>query len=370
MAPLQVVEEVRRLGGEEIETTTEVDGNISAKDLEEVRKMLNQPPAVVQRTLEMTHLILNADRLSKNSTTPDWASVQRTLSDAEFHTRVLSYDVEMLRAAPGLCGYLVEEYLNPTAKSGVEAMTRRSSLPRRGSHRRSVSPSCKKEPLTFERVRRANLAAASLFRWCVEATSRATVANNTDLPEPEPMPEPAAPEPVVLQLPRPALSRATTADDSPLSARPRKSARQDKVAAPPGPPPEPFGRYFELLIPFHSGRDLVAAEQVTHLRKVVNTMVMRPSLTLEVAACTDVHHGSIESDSQRIYSIGLFLAAHGVNYTVDESEECSGQAGVWIRIRLDSDGALRSFFSGANKDSVDRDTRDAARWLADNFRMR
>mmetsp|Transcript_75664 Transcript_75664/g.131109 ORF Transcript_75664/g.131109 Transcript_75664/m.131109 type:complete len:384 (-) Transcript_75664:229-1380(-) len=383
MAPLQVLEEVRRLGGHEIETISEVDGNISAKDLEEVRRMLNQPPLVVQRTLEMTHLILNADRLSKNVTTPDWASVQRTLSDAEFHTRVLSYDVGMLRAAPGLCAYLVEEYLNPAVKSGSDTMPRRSSLTRRGSHRRSVSPSHKKEPLsfeplTFERVRRANVAAASLFRWCVEAASHAAVANTTEAPEPEPMPEPipepAAPQPFALHLPRPALTRAITNDDSPSSARPRKSARQDKVAAPEGPKLEPFNRYFEVLVPFHSGRDLVAAEQVAHLRKVVDTLVMRPNLTLEVAACTNVRHGSIETDNQRIYSIGLFFASHGVTYTVEESEEYSGadamgQAGVWCRIRLDRDAELRSFFSG-HKDSADRDTRNAARWLADNFCMR
>lgn len=377
MAPLQIVEEVRRVGGHEIEGIGEATGNISAKDLEEVRSLLHQPPLVVQRTLEMTHLILNADRSTKNFMPPDWDKVQRTLSDAEFHTRVLSYDVEILRAAPGLCAYLVEEYLNPPSRAAGEIMVRRNSTARRGSHRR-MSACCRKEPLTFERVRRANHAAASLFRWCVEVASHAPLANLTEgppetpeTPEPEPMPEPvpelALPEPAVPTLAR--MPSAVCDGPSPRSARPRKNVRHTQaVAAPQGPL---FDRYFEVLVPFRSGRDLVSAEHCPDLRKVVNTMVMRRSLTLQIAALTRPY-SSGESDSQRIYSIGLFLAAHGVAYTIEESEECissDAETGVICRIRLDNDEELKHFFSG-NKDDADLQTRNAARCLADNFRMR
>lgn len=141
-------------------------------------------------------MILDAGRTPSRVAPPDWAWVQRKVQDNDFLTKVLNYDLELLRAAPQLTSFLVAEYFRKESganaspgrpSSRCSSTTRRrpspysrysggarGSSPARPSSRHSSGPRGSSpsplppEPLSFSRVHRANRAAAALMRWCVE----------------------------------------------------------------------------------------------------------------------------------------------------------------------------------------------------------
>jgi len=138
-----VFEEVQRLGDGIVTRLDDRDGdvaNISMRELHEVRS-LKTPPVVVRRTLEVVYLILNCERTQTPFAPPQWPRVQRML-EQNFIERMLKFDIALLREVPQLSHFLVTEYFGAPQLQGVS------------------------ERLSFSRVRRANSAAAALFRWC------------------------------------------------------------------------------------------------------------------------------------------------------------------------------------------------------------
>lgn len=143
--------------------------------------------------MEVVCLILDAPKLPLRSLRPEWSKVQRKLNDTSFLTKVLSYDIHVLRAAPALVSFLVADYFDaqiylhsPTSsrtssKTGSRTSSRpgsrSSSTP--GRLRSSSSPNIvaiqhdSQEKLTFARVQRANRAAGALFKWCTEVLTAA-----------------------------------------------------------------------------------------------------------------------------------------------------------------------------------------------------
>lgn len=364
MSLVQVFDEVRRLGGVELPLEYGAmgcaAGNISAKDLEEVRSLSGQPPPVVQRTLELMWMILNATRAAKHLEPPDWTSVRRTLSDAEFQSRVLEYDVQQLRAAPELCDYLVHEYFNPNDHLHIGPSVGAADRRRRPARRHSyplVSTNKTKEPLTFQRVYRASRAAAALFGWCAEVVDRAAILDN----------------------PPSVASHATEAAAGPSQSNNQQSMRphlcmEEPSEVVPVQKVPPFDHFFETLISFQTGRDVITSNQVEQLREVVATMRMRPTLQLELSVCIDPCRDTPDTGEQRLYGVQLFLEAEGIAYSVGPAEEHSilekrSSSGISCRFRMDDDIALRNFFSASYEGGASPNAREAARWLSRNFRM-
>lgn len=232
--PSSVFTEVLRLAGVDCEeagfagdSTAEV-GQVSARDLEEIRKM-HKPPIVVQRTLEATFLLLNAAKPVSPLAPPAWVHVQRMLNHTGFLARVQAYDSSILRDSPTVVSYVAAKYfatgsvgqaslaspywsMNKSLSEsslGCKGATRPSSLA--PSRRRTVVnsffmdgsgdasplkqtaagspgialrrawgdaapvrlPPPSVEPLTFQRVSRASKAVGALFRWCTSTLAQA-----------------------------------------------------------------------------------------------------------------------------------------------------------------------------------------------------
>lgn len=74
-------------------------GNVTAEEIEEVRRLV-RPPSVVRRTLEATVLILQAGRSPCVLAPPPWPRVQRKLAQETFFQDLINFNVGHLRAAP------------------------------------------------------------------------------------------------------------------------------------------------------------------------------------------------------------------------------------------------------------------------------
>mmetsp|Transcript_44597 Transcript_44597/g.80196 ORF Transcript_44597/g.80196 Transcript_44597/m.80196 type:complete len:318 (-) Transcript_44597:123-1076(-) len=131
-----VFEEVQRLGNGD-DASLGLVGNISVKELQEIRS-LKSPPVVVRRILEVVYLLLQTP--SPKPTLPPWPKVQRFL-EGQFVERLQKFQIDRLSEAPHLAEFIVSEYFKGTGSG---------------------------EQLTFRRVKRANKAAAALFRWCAQ----------------------------------------------------------------------------------------------------------------------------------------------------------------------------------------------------------
>ncbi|CAE8694403.1 unnamed protein product, partial [Polarella glacialis] len=176
-------------------------------------RTLRCPTAVVRRTLEATWLVLNAGKgASVAQAPPTWLRVQKMLLDTNLVGRMRDFDASALKAEPVLAAYIVSEYFSagekyqrsparsstsyqrllisrPSSSStggspvGAAAMVRTESISSTGGSLVGAATTLRTlrrattllaagrqivvdEPLTYQRVRRASVAAGALFGWC------------------------------------------------------------------------------------------------------------------------------------------------------------------------------------------------------------
>lgn len=366
MSPIPVFDEVAFIANASDRPIGETVGCLSAKDLEEIRSLVSNPPLVVQRTLEVACLILNAGRSpGRRLGAPEWTSVQRTLSDADFPSRVLEYDVEQLRAAPGLCTFIANDYFKPnnaqqrsTSGPYSQNCSGLSWYPSRPSSQSRVSspagvkrrgPHRIQEPLTFTRVHRASHAASSLFRWCADVVdAAAAISEPPMIPVAEfqveltsQLAQPLPPEPRGIFYEEVTSARATRA---------KVKTCQDRVGS---LTLSRSDRYFECFVAFVDGDCSPGPQQVAQLRLVATAMKKRPSLALHVqdvrAASTETVDPGCNSDGeQRLYSAKLFFAAEAIPFEcmpAEESDPQESSEGVLCTLRMDADEELLDFFA-------------------------
>jgi hypothetical protein len=356
MSPVPVFGEVAFIANATNQPIGEVAGTISSKDLEEVRSLVLNPPPVVQRTLEVTYLILNASRPScKALGTPDWSLVQRMLSDVDFSAKILEYDVQKLRADPALCTFIMNDYFRPNSSDSQGSAGRRRSVSPAGLRRNSSliglrgrrNSNIPTEPLSFARVHRASQAAGALFRWCVEVmesvniTPVETALLSLETPIRTP---PKTPEPVPrVEVP---LKRSATSEYDMSARAPRAKA---KASANVASTSDIFtwDRYFQSLIAFPQGGCSALSPQIAQLRLVAEAMKRRPGLTLQLAEYSFCP-GMDSCGPQRLYSVKLFLDAENIPYVcmpAEQSDPRQESEGVLCTLRMDNDQELLDFFT-------------------------
>ncbi|CAE6968275.1 unnamed protein product [Symbiodinium sp. CCMP2592] len=166
------------------------DDVLTQTALDEIRQLKN-PPLAVRRTLEVMHIVLNAQRHSKGLPVQGikWESVLRTLASDDLAEQLETYDINQLRRFPDLARDLHDFYFEEglcfnrhKSRCSRKLQTSKSSFLRRAvtSEELKLSPG---------RVRYASRAAATLFAWAAKAVIEA-------LPPPTP-PMPPTPEPVL-----------------------------------------------------------------------------------------------------------------------------------------------------------------------------
>mmetsp|Transcript_24074 Transcript_24074/g.56679 ORF Transcript_24074/g.56679 Transcript_24074/m.56679 type:complete len:348 (+) Transcript_24074:42-1085(+) len=165
------------------------DDLLTQTALDEIRQLKN-PPLAVRRTLEVMHIVLNAQRHSKGLPVQGikWESVLRTLAADDLAQQLETYDINQLRRFPDLARDLHDFYFEEglcfnrhKSRCSRKLQTSKSSF----LHRAVTSEELKLSP---HRVRYASRAAATLFAWAAKAVIEA-------LPPPTP-PMPPTPEPV------------------------------------------------------------------------------------------------------------------------------------------------------------------------------
>lgn len=232
-----------------------LDGDLTSKEMEELRKMHN-PPVVVRRTLEATYLLLTAARTPARPAPPPWHRVQRMLADTNFLLRMRTYDSAVLRDSPALVAFVAAEYFGGSSSSSAPCLDRSTSeaVEAKGSRiarQRSASATAPLvqrqlarsktlhatrtedllgyEPLVYSRVRRASRACAALFKWSAFCL---VVALDPLTPEERAAEQAAAAE--------------EQAADEAAAVEARRAAEQ--AAAPPTPPPPPAPREAAPLV--------------------------------------------------------------------------------------------------------------------------
>lgn len=144
---------------------------LTAAALDEIRQ-LKHPPAVVRRTLEVVHILLNAHQhrngLPRQGV--EWPRVLRTLVSEGLERRLQAFDIDELRRSPGLAHDLRANYFDEPPSDGGGA-------DRRVATRRARRPSLSEghEALNPQRVRRASAAAAELFAWAARSVTDAAL---------------------------------------------------------------------------------------------------------------------------------------------------------------------------------------------------
>lgn len=152
-----------------------VDGGISEQELSDLRaqtRYLVKPTPIVRRTFEAIFLILNVTREPSPKKAPPWSKVQKMLQDPDLGDRLRSFGLEALRSAPGLTGYLIQNYFGPGGEAAPAKLTNGD------------------EPLTLRRVKRASKSAALIFKW----SCKELIGIGALLPPPEDSDEDEGPE--------------------------------------------------------------------------------------------------------------------------------------------------------------------------------
>lgn len=173
---------------------------ITMDELLEIQK-LHRPPAVVQRILECTCMILGSRESIRPRAPPEWRKLREFIADDDFIPAVLEFDVKCLARAPALTRFLHERFFG-------------------------------KDPLTYERVLYANTAAAALYKWCSSVVVKAE-----KVAEPPPEPEPVADPPPSPEAKTPTPPRTPTPppEPDPIVEEPPP----DPVVEEPPPEPDP-----------------------------------------------------------------------------------------------------------------------------------
>eukprot|EP00930_Biecheleria_cincta_P002862 TRINITY_DN103840_c0_g1_i1.p1 TRINITY_DN103840_c0_g1~~TRINITY_DN103840_c0_g1_i1.p1 ORF type:complete len:435 (-),score=73.27 TRINITY_DN103840_c0_g1_i1:237-1541(-) len=358
--------------------------SLNDKDLEEIRK-LHRPPLVVKRTLEATFLILHASRETMKLESPQWTLVQKMLCDANFLTRMRSFDFARIRASPALAEFIATEYFG----------SQRSLTSQRSSDALRRSSRClqaEREPLTFERVRYASQAAGALFGWCtatlvvaldlvsdrtapvrkVEQTPAmpATVAElekiicedsetQEELPPQElapasqetahqephsPPQEPACQEPALLAQ-DPPVQHCSESEP----AGPEAVAQQPNLPSQTVPEPD---RHFALFASFDKGISRPNAEGELALETIAAVLCLRPQLSLELVDCkAPGEDASLNAARRR--EVARFFGDNGIQANAapkgiasPSPKACSsnGEPGILCQVHLYDDQDLKLWF--------------------------
>jgi len=342
MSPIPVFDEVSLIANASHQPIGGALGTISSTDLEEIRSLVFNPPPVVQRTLEVACLVLNAGKaVGRPLGLPDWKSVQRTLTSADFPSRVLEYDVERLRMAPGLCAYVMKDYFKCDASCQSDSPVRRRSPACAASPAAMRRTQAFHEPLTLARVRRASQAAAALFSWCVETleAAEAVLGSEGTTPAEITAKEVVARVPSLLE----ALKRPLPAEsmvEAAVSARPRPKAKMRPSSA----HHLKNDRYFECLVAFPGEVCSAGLEQVRQLRLLASALKQRPNLVLHLAKYSSSTSTGLDTTAeQRLYSVQLFFEAEHIPFVCMPAEEANpheGRGGVLCTLHMDNDEEL------------------------------
>jgi len=205
--------------------------NITADELLEIQK-LHRPPAVVQRVLEATCLLLDAKRCPRRRTL-GWEYVRARIADDSFLPDMLSFDVADLVEAPGMVRFVITNYFKPKGQ----------------------------EVLSCGRVQYANQAASTLWKWCgamvLEASRELEDPPAEPPPEPVPVeeveeedlpaeeePPPPPPEEVEEELPAEEVELLPPPEPTPRLEPPEEPSTPPRPP-PTAPPPQPSPRLDE-----------------------------------------------------------------------------------------------------------------------------
>lgn len=276
----------------------------------------------------------------------------------------------------------------------------------------------KAEPLTFQKVHRANHAASALFRWCgaVLISAGEPVDISTEVLTGEAAAADAfedsrenaidaAARIDMLADPSDNLEQDRNAREQ--EGRDEQDQKQDEdsvkedgavdldaalqlvtVSPPPGEdvqvhdqiPNEPVeaepeaqepDRHFEEVVCFPFGEHLVGEEQEPALRLVAETLSVRPRLRLHLVGCTN----DVEDDemvSLRLRAVQRFFARFGLTCQAardsgDMEVSARWPLGIVCQIVLDDDPCLRDFFLDRWVSDASPRTQDVADLLESRF---
>eukprot|EP00928_Gymnodinium_smaydae_P024286 TRINITY_DN19692_c0_g1_i1.p1 TRINITY_DN19692_c0_g1~~TRINITY_DN19692_c0_g1_i1.p1 ORF type:complete len:357 (+),score=81.56 TRINITY_DN19692_c0_g1_i1:83-1153(+) len=321
---VNVFGDVCRLAG--LDSVSDINAavrNITADQLEEVRTLRN-PPDVVRWTLEATFLILEASKTSAAPSVPAWDSVQRLLKREGFVQKVLDYDMDLLRGKPELASFIARTYFRGEAPAAAS----------KGCARRP-SKVCI-QPLTVERVRRANLATAALFQWSVIALVSAGIPVEVEEDEPgeSSSEETAAPAEQAVEE----ILPASEVDESDAAVEPLSA----------DPQPAPNDRHFEDSVEFQVWKDAVTSGHERTLSKFVEAVNMQKSLRLRLLGCVnDVESTSVARG--RLKQVQQWFIRRGISCTSEVGDKFMSSrcpTGVFCQLHLDDDPELREHFRG------------------------
>lgn len=364
---------------------------LTYKDIEEIRQLKN-PPVMVRRTLEVVYLLLNVARTDGRPQPPDWARVQRLLSDTSLTTRMLTFDARLLQENHKLVTYVAAEYFGSAATpltARDERRRRTVAALRKGCSTlelaRRVSALDTQEPLTYKRVFRASRATAALFRWSALAVVQAL---ELDLaPEPPPK-SPATPPPAAPVLPAVTPTPVAPAVPAPVPNLPSRLPEVKPMRPPPAPKPEPAkpqyvvpkhaepDRHFELMCSCVFGSASLEQEGYESLQTACATYCMRRNLKIELVSC----RADIETEAlgQRRCVVALdWLEQNGVpREAVTISRELRttpDDPGVVCQVVLKSDKFVRDYYllTAMGEDPMQagtKDTREVCAWLEEQFK--
>lgn len=108
----RVFQAVLRLDGHDVEIEAgrpSALANITQRELDDLKRLV-KPNDVVLRTLQAMCLILDSPRQPAPLKPPAWPRVQRIIRDKDFVTRMLNFDVGVLRASPVLIRLLIDDF--------------------------------------------------------------------------------------------------------------------------------------------------------------------------------------------------------------------------------------------------------------------
>jgi hypothetical protein len=226
------------------------------------------------------------------------------------------------------------------------------------------------EPLTYERVFRANRAAAALFKWCVKiwesmATNTTEISNDIEyetgvtstsaiMTEELVSPVEEQPEDDVMDIethdhhPTKVEENDSNVEENDSNAelidsfKKRVIMREWRNMCIRMRP----DRHFEDVVCFSVRTTKLEKDQRPVVWKVLRAMRTRPSLQLHLLGCEDVLEGQVISDA-RMFTISRFFTARGIptsNGGKGRTATISNPSGIVCKLELSSERHLRDFY--------------------------
>lgn len=223
--------------------------------------------------------------------------------------------------------------------------------------------------MTYQRVRRASVAAGSLFGWCTATLVEALdleASKEESVDDDEEQDRPKTPPPQMIEACFHAGPLDEDGDEEPQGPVPRPNLPPERPAMPvpevkplstpaPKPKPEPKkisaeakpDRHFEALIAFDLGNAGLTETGEMTLQDVCATKCMRQKLDVELVGCP----ARIENDAlaeTRLQAVMSFFQMQGISPSRSTERtrvvEVSETPGVMCQLVLNNDRELRDFF--------------------------